>query len=420
VHWTSAATLGSWIMPDRDGISSAVIEHGTLDESAHIEATFQVKVEGFESLREQYRRADFLTPSVQIADLKFCLRIWPSGWYGDDDDADAVSVYLYREPENMPIVCGFDLDVRQRCGLSHNLCHHRATVFEGSSGYGADPASFRELEATGFLAGDILCVAVSVNFVKGTNVKQGRTPQSDFATLFRLQDDLAELYDNSTHSDAILVVGSTELQAHRAILSCRSEVFSQMFQTAMEESRSGRVTITDLDADTMHLFLQFLYTGELPQEVLGSLEKLICLLKAADKYMVESLVDECITYIVDMFNPATALRALAAAHEIGHSALKAEALAFSTQSLETLQEVMELPDFDNLSHEVSHELFVRVCRKRTRKEGREFPDGSAWEGMSFAQLQRACDERGVSSVGPKRELVTRLGALQNPPEPDTP
>ena len=62
-----------------------------------------------------------------------------------------------------------------------------------------------------------------------------------------------------------------------------------------------------------------------------------------------------------------------------------------------------------MSGDITHELFIRKCRKRPRPiEFHEFPDDATWDALSLAQLQRACDERELVSVGCKSELVSRL------------
>lgn len=59
----------------------------------------------------------------------------------------------------------------------------------------------------------------------------------------------------------------------------RSPVFAAMFEHEMEERKTKRVTIADIDADVLKEMLLYIYTGQTP-----NLSRIAdCLLAAADK-----------------------------------------------------------------------------------------------------------------------------------------
>ena len=78
---------------------------------------------------------------------------------------------------------------------------------------------------------------------------------------------------------------------------------------------------------------------------------------------------------------------------------------------------MDLPVFDELNLAITRKLllFLQGCGKRKRGEGKEFPDGVYWSRLTFAKLQRACDERQLSTMDRSRvpnddDILRRLVA----------
>ena len=82
-------------------------------------------------------------------------------------------------------------------------------------------------------------------------------------------------------TDCTITCDGKEFQCHQNILAARSSVFDAMFTHNMEEKISSRVDIIDLDADTVHDMIIYIYSGK----VVGELEgKATGLLSAAEKY----------------------------------------------------------------------------------------------------------------------------------------
>ena len=63
-------------------------------------------------------------------------------------------------------------------------------------------------------------------------------------------------------------------------------MFRAMLQTDMEEARTGRVVVDDIDPDTLELVLGYVYTGQLE---LGTEADISQLVHAADKYDMPGL-----------------------------------------------------------------------------------------------------------------------------------
>ncbi len=74
-------------------------------------------------------------------------------------------------------------------------------------------------------------VGETVNITGQTSYSPVKVPQC------RLSEDLSQLFDNSSFSDVILVVGDRQFHVHKAILAARSCVFNAMFEHEMEEKK---------------------------------------------------------------------------------------------------------------------------------------------------------------------------------------
>ncbi|MEJ1288601.1 hypothetical protein NN561_019634 [Cricetulus griseus] len=141
-----------------------------------------------------------------------------------------------------------------------------------------------------------------------------------------MADELGQLWENSLFTDCSLVVAGQEFRAHKAILAARSPVFRAMFEHDMEESRTNRVEILDLEPQVFKAMMEFIYTGKAPD--LHSMADAV--LAAADKYGLERLKVMCEDVLrmdLSVENAAHTLF-LADLHSAGQ--LKTKALDFIT------------------------------------------------------------------------------------------
>ena len=99
----------------------------------------------------------------------------------------------------------------------------------------------------------------------------------------------------SEDSDFSIVCEGKEIRCHKLILASQSEYFKTLFtQTGMRtvtkkravfnENDSNNVMIEDIEVDTMHLLLSYLYSLKLPESL--SREQVSELLVAADRLQV--------------------------------------------------------------------------------------------------------------------------------------
>lgn len=93
--------------------------------------------------------------------------------------------------------------------------------------------------------------------------------------------------------DCILIVGNEKISAHQRTLADASPVFEKMFFGVMA---STKIEIPDIDYEVFKQLLEFLYFQELQ---IQSLENAWALVYAGSKYIIDSLLSQCVSFIQD-------------------------------------------------------------------------------------------------------------------------
>ncbi|GFT47280.1 speckle-type POZ protein [Trichonephila clavipes] len=137
-----------------------------------------------------------------------------------------------------------------------------------------------------------------------------------------LKKDLESLYAEGILSDVKLCTFSQTFYTHKAILSARSPVFREMFQTDMKEKIQECVGVPDLEDDTVHQMLLYVYTNALEDLQWESAMKLYA---AADKYEIVSLKNKCSSFLIQNLCPNNVCDVLVLADMHGDSDLKTAA-----------------------------------------------------------------------------------------------
>ncbi|GAV03821.1 hypothetical protein RvY_14197 [Ramazzottius varieornatus] len=99
-----------------------------------------------------------------------------------------------------------------------------------------------------------------------------------------------KLYNSPTGRHLVLVsADGTERPVHKVILAVTSPVFERIFDSNMEECRTGRYVLEDISTKTLDALLKYMYYKGL--EILK--EEAVGLLKAAEKYEMSDLKEHC-------------------------------------------------------------------------------------------------------------------------------
>ncbi|GFY38474.1 hypothetical protein TNIN_20521 [Trichonephila inaurata madagascariensis] len=142
---------------------------------------------------------------------------------------------------------------------------------------------------------------------------------SQLDKMLDLKEDFKCLYVEGNFSDVKLCTKTKTFHAHKAILSARSSVFLAMLRTDMKEKIQACVDIPDLEDDTVHQMLLYMYTNAL--EGLGW-ERSLNLYAAADKYEIVSLKSKCSSFLKSNMCPYNVCDVLVLADMHGDSDLK--------------------------------------------------------------------------------------------------
>ncbi|CAL1275156.1 unnamed protein product [Larinioides sclopetarius] len=142
--------------------------------------------------------------------------------------------------------------------------------------------------------------SVSGNDFENQNERFVRKQEAQMTSV--LMNDLKSMYSNAMFCDVELRTSTKTFPAHRAILIARSSVFRIMFSSDMKEKHSGHVDITDLEDETVHRMLMYIYLESLGDLQMESASKLYT---AADKYDIPSLKHKCSSFLKHNMNPNT-------------------------------------------------------------------------------------------------------------------
>ena len=146
-----------------------------------------------------------------------------------------------------------------------------------------------------------VCVFMLADVMHVTGSRYSVTvPECDMCTHF------GSLLSSEEFSDVTLVVGMTEVKAHKLVLSTRSPVFKTMFQVDMKEKLTNRVKIEDVELPALQEMLTFMYTGKSPNLKSMTSE----LLFPADKYQLDRLKLMCEEELCSKLNLTNASQTL--------------------------------------------------------------------------------------------------------------
>ena len=148
-----------------------------------------------------------------------------------------------------------------------------------------------------------------------------------------------------------------QIGGHSTILTARSPVFAAMLQNEMEESKTGKVMIQDVQPDVFEQLLRYIYAGRMLKPLTEATAQL--LLEAADKYDVGDLKEDCAVFLTSCIRIDNVLHLMAIAHLHSIGKLEEKSLDFAARHG---QEVCQLDDWGKLIKN-----FPDLCLVLTRR-----------------------------------------------------
>ncbi|XP_055547071.1 actin-binding protein IPP [Wyeomyia smithii] len=175
--------------------------------------------------------------------------------------------------------------------------------------------------------------------------------------------NLNALRQNTRFCDVEIVVGSTTIQAHRAVLSAASAYFEAMFrpELGLSEGKQKSVTLHSIRADILMLLVDFIYTGQVEIKQSNVQE----LLAAADMIQLSEVVDGCCEYLCRELHSSNALGILrfAEAHNCRQLAEAAATYVYTNFPKVALEdELLDIP----------HMMLMKVISSESLRVDSEF------------------------------------------------
>ncbi|KAF8777726.1 Speckle-type POZ protein-like like protein [Argiope bruennichi] len=93
--------------------------------------------------------------------------------------------------------------------------------------------------------------------------KDGYNTSEKLSACASVSDDLKTIYNNQVYTDMKLKTKMKTFPAHKLVLCARSVVFKAMLSNDMKEHNTNCIEVDDLDDDTVHQLLLFLYSDVL-------------------------------------------------------------------------------------------------------------------------------------------------------------
>uniref|UniRef100_A0A182LVP1 BTB domain-containing protein n=1 Tax=Anopheles culicifacies TaxID=139723 RepID=A0A182LVP1_9DIPT len=114
--------------------------------------------------------------------------------------------------------------------------------------------------------------------------------------------------------DCSFRVGDDVYHCHKLILSAASPVFETMFYGALAEKQT--VKIADIQPRVFERMLDYIYVGSIDFDGIQNIEELLELYYCAEKYMIDSLHEKCVTYFGKNIKPNNVLKILDIAYRM--------------------------------------------------------------------------------------------------------
>ncbi|GFQ72258.1 TD and POZ domain-containing protein 1 [Trichonephila clavata] len=176
--------------------------------------------------------------------------------------------------------------------------------------------------------------------------------------ILSLKDDVKSLYNDPALSDMTLCTETKSYPAHIAILCARSPVFKAMFSSDMKESIRRKVDILDLNDDTVQRMLLYMYTDTLENL---QWESALSLYKAADKYNVVSLRNQCVSFIERHLTPINVCEVLALADRHQDEDFKSILQNYIVNNQGEVLDLKEWKLFVKSNSELAAESLLKIC-----------------------------------------------------------
>ncbi|XP_077864338.1 ectoderm-neural cortex protein 1-like [Saccoglossus kowalevskii] len=111
-------------------------------------------------------------------------------------------------------------------------------------------------------------------------------------------DGLLEFYRQNDLCDLVLTVSGYEYPCHRSVLSCVSPYFKAMFTSGMQECKTTKVPLNDVDPVALRAILDYIYTSDITINQDNAQQ----LLHASSMFQMQTLFQVCCSFLKTQLN----------------------------------------------------------------------------------------------------------------------
>lgn len=191
-----------------------------------------------------------------------------------------------------------------------------------------------------------------------------------------LSKTLKSLAEDQTYSDCVVSCGPHKFQAHKCILTLRSEKLKQMLSPntnqAMNDKKNKNNQFTNTNAIELSelvepaVFLSlmnYLYTCEIEGGI--SERNVQNLMKAAEKLELNDLKVDCLVFMENKINPITVVPVLIQAYQVENEKLITKCIRFIQAKEIDLDKSHEWKTFKTDSPQLALQIYEKFLREQT-------------------------------------------------------
>ena len=175
---------------------------------------------------------------------------------------------------------------------------------------------------------------------------------------------------NESESDVVFIVDGKRVPAIRRILAFKSNVFEAMFSGNFVESDQNEIRLEDLSYEAFKSMIRFIYTEQLVTCDNESIPELMEVLKVADRYQIQRLIDSVCRVLRTRLNLANFETVCKMSHQTGCDHLIPDLKQFMTNNFPVLMQKTEL-ELKKIN-DWTHNTFLEVMIGRYRTAERNF------------------------------------------------
>lgn len=285
-----------------------------------------------------------------------------------------------------------DMDVDKHLKEDHLVEHISCSQYilcrKGAKMYAVTKSYFNKLQFNFQLTSEQFEDLESDVFEFRTELRLSRVPVCASTTIEFLEPpgdlfvNLGHLLETKAFCDFTIKTAGESFRVHRAILAARSPVFGAMFSAGLKESKNDLVELDDVDAESMRIFLRYIYTDKLEFEESASVDLKLTIFQMADQYHIPRLRALSELVLIKSLSKETVCEILKVADTHGAKYLRHNGLVYVRLHRTALAEQEDIP----------------IMIAHSKELGRDVV-----KALSNTDIELPCDEKSCN-LEQKREV----------------